>query len=386
MRAQTTKLLFTLLCFVLATFILMVLYCDQKHCLFSQKSSGSYSLDFNFDRKLLDKDYDLDLEDEDVLVFLHMQKTGGTTFGKHLVKNLDIGQPCDCTQGKKRCKCLTRKQTVWLFSRYSTGWACGLHADWTELKGCVDKEMDKQEGLHRKRRFHYITILRDPVKRYLSEWKHVQRGATWKAARLYCNGRQASLEEVPFCFEGSTWEDVTLEEFLKCKYNLANNRQTRMLANLSKVNCYNGTGKNDELRQRLLLESAIENLKNMSFFGLTEYQRDTQHLFEDTFHIKFSKDFEQLNRTHSEKAETKVTQEEIDKIKDINALDVKLYEFAKRLFLERVKIMREEMKINNELSPLINKVPKELSPYENENDKKYNVSNDHDFMDDLASS
>lgn len=159
-----------------------------------------------------------------------------------------------------------------------------------------------------------------------------------------------------------------------------------MLANLSKVNCYNGTGMNDELRQRLLLESAIENLKNMSFFGLTEYQRDTQHLFEDTFHIKFSKDFEQLNRTHSEKAETKVTQEEIDKIKDINALDVKLYEFAKRLFLERVKIMREEMKINNELSPLINKVPKELSPYENENDKKYNVSNDHDFMDDLASS
>jgi hypothetical protein len=51
-----------------------------------------------------------------------------------------------------------------------------------------------------------------------------------------------------------------------------------MLANLSKVNCYNGTGMSEELRQRMMLESAIENLKNMSFFGLTEYQRDTQHL------------------------------------------------------------------------------------------------------------
>jgi hypothetical protein len=49
--------------------------------------------------KLLDKDYDLDLEDEDVLVFLHMQKTGGTTFGKHLVKNLDVDQPCECSKG-----------------------------------------------------------------------------------------------------------------------------------------------------------------------------------------------------------------------------------------------------------------------------------------------
>ena len=26
----------------------------------------------------------------------------------------------------------------WLFSRYSTGWKCGLHPDWTELVGCVD--------------------------------------------------------------------------------------------------------------------------------------------------------------------------------------------------------------------------------------------------------
>jgi len=152
MRGRTAKFLILLICFFFLTFALLFIYCDQKQCLFTQKRN-SYSIDLNFDRKLLDKDYDLDLEDEDVLVFLHMQKTGGTTFGKHLVKNLDVDQPCECSKGIKRCNCLTRKQTVWLFSRYSTGWACGLHADWTELKGCVDKEMDKQEGLHRKRRY-----------------------------------------------------------------------------------------------------------------------------------------------------------------------------------------------------------------------------------------
>ena len=51
-------------------------------------------------------------------------------------------------------------------------------------------------------RLLYITLLRDPVQRYLSEWRHVQRGATWLAANLRCNGRSATLEEVPFCFTG----------------------------------------------------------------------------------------------------------------------------------------------------------------------------------------
>lgn len=151
MKRKSVKALIFVLCFVLFSFFLLIGYCEHNHCLFSQQTT-SYSVDLTFDRKLLDKDYELDLDDEDVLVFLHMQKTGGTTFGKHLVKNLDVDQPCQCEKGIKRCRCLTRKQTVWLFSRYSTGWACGLHADWTELKGCVDKEMDKQEGMHRKRR------------------------------------------------------------------------------------------------------------------------------------------------------------------------------------------------------------------------------------------
>jgi len=84
-------------------------------------------------------------------------------------------------------------------------------------------------------RYHYITILRDPVKRYLSEWKHVQRGATWKDAKLFCNGRSATKDEVDFCYNGTDWSGVKLDEFLNCEDNLARNRQTRMLANLTTV-------------------------------------------------------------------------------------------------------------------------------------------------------
>jgi hypothetical protein len=40
---------------------------------------------------------------------------------------------------------------MWLFSRYSTGWRCGLHADWTELKDCVAEYLNDKEGYRDRR-------------------------------------------------------------------------------------------------------------------------------------------------------------------------------------------------------------------------------------------
>lgn len=41
----------------------------------------------------------------DVLVILHIQKTGGTSFEKHIVQDLDVEKPCVCWKKRKRCKC-----------------------------------------------------------------------------------------------------------------------------------------------------------------------------------------------------------------------------------------------------------------------------------------
>ncbi|XP_030668321.1 heparan-sulfate 6-O-sulfotransferase 3-like [Nomascus leucogenys] len=81
----------------------------------------------------------------DVIVFLHIQKTGGTTFGRHLVKNIRLEQPCSCKAGQKKCTCHRPGKETWLFSRFSTGWSCGLHADWTELTNCVPAIMEKKD-------------------------------------------------------------------------------------------------------------------------------------------------------------------------------------------------------------------------------------------------
>lgn len=189
------------------------------------------------------------------------------------------------------------------------------------------------------RNFYYITMLRDPVSRYLSEWKHVQRGATWKTSLHMCDGRSPTPDELPTCYPGDDWSGVSLREFMDCNYNLANNRQVRMLADLSLVGCYNLTFMNESERNAILLQSAKNNLKNMAFFGLTEFQRKTQFLFERTFNLKFISPFTQFNITRASNVE--INEGGRQRIEEINFLDMQLYEYAKDLFQQRYHHTRQ---------------------------------------------
>nr|XP_035947168.1 heparan-sulfate 6-O-sulfotransferase 2-like [Halichoerus grypus] len=198
----------------------------------------------------------------------------------------------------------------------------------------------RQHMSSRPRNFHYITILRDPVSRYLSEWRHVQRGATWKASLHVCDGRPPTSEELPSCYTGDDWSGCPLKEFMDCPYNLANNRQVRMLSDLTLVGCYNLSVMPEKQRNKVLLESAKSNLKHMAFFGLTEFQRKTQYLFEKTFNMNFISPFTQYNTTRASSVEIN---EEIQKrIEGLNFLDMELYSYAKDLFLQRYQFMRQK--------------------------------------------
>ncbi|XP_038862577.1 heparan-sulfate 6-O-sulfotransferase 2-like [Salvelinus namaycush] len=300
---------------------------------------------FNFTTSDLSRLVDFNIKGDDVIVFLHIQKTGGTTFGRHLVRNIKLERPCECHAGQKKCTCYRPgKRETWLFSRFSTGWSCGLHADWTELTNCVPSLMNMREPPKKptvpSRNYYYITILRDPVWRYLSEWRHVQRGATWKASLHVCDGRSPTLAELPSCYPGDDWSGCSLKDFMDCPYNLANNRQVRMLADLSLVGCYNDSAMSEDERWAVLLESAKRNLRGMAFFGLTEYQRKTQYLFEKTFRLAFIAPFTQLNGTRASSVE--VAPETQQRIRQLNQWDVKLYEYARDLFLQRFQVARQQ--------------------------------------------
>ncbi|XP_039731258.1 heparan-sulfate 6-O-sulfotransferase 2 [Pteropus medius] len=359
MDEKSNKLLLALVMLFLFAVIVLQYVCPGTECqllrlqAFSSPMPDPYSSEdessarfmphYNFSRGDLLRKIDFDIKGDDLIVFLHIQKTGGTTFGRHLVRNIQLEQPCECRVGQKKCTChRPGKRETWLFSRFSTGWSCGLHADWTELTSCVPIVVDgkRDARLRPSRNFHYITILRDPVSRYLSEWRHVQRGATWKASLHVCDGRPPTSEELPSCYTGDDWSGCPLKEFMDCPYNLANNRQVRMLSDLTLVGCYNLSVMPEKQRNKVLLESAKSNLKHMAFFGLTEYQRKTQYLFEKTFNMNFISPFTQYNTTRASSVEIN---EEIQKrIEGLNFLDMELYSYAKDLFLQRYQFMRQK--------------------------------------------
>lgn len=155
-----------------------------------------------------------------------------------------------------------------------------------------------------------------------------------------CKGKQATPEDIPPCFATETWEDVELDEFLSCESNLANNRQTRMLADLELIGCYDKSYMPEAERDRVMLASAKRNLQSMAFFGLTEYQKVSQYIFEETFNLRFAVPFEQNNSTVSSSTMPTLSAAQVAKISRLNALDLELYDFAKKLLFERFEKLK----------------------------------------------
>ena len=107
-----------------------------------------------------------------------------------------------------------------------------------------------------------------------------------------------------------------------------------------------------------MLNSAKANLANMAYFGLTEEQEISQYLFEETFNLRFKTDFDQLNRsdTHSGHSLDKLDDAVIEKIRNLNHLDLELYKFATILLKERFDLMKES---DESFEEHINEVKKE---------------------------
>ena len=107
-----------------------------------------------------------------------------------------------------------------------------------------------------------------------------------------------------------------------------------MMADLRLTNCYNTTNISKSQREQTILESAKTNLERLAFFGLTSEQAKSQYLFEDTFNLKFKVPFEAQNQ-HSKSDISDLDEETLNKIKDLNSLDVELFQYAQNLMQTR---------------------------------------------------
>jgi hypothetical protein len=138
---------------------------------------------------------DFDIE-KDLMVFLHIQKTSGTTFSMNLIDNLQVYDRISNTWEKacyikphlRRIKNTKERQldaffcprknpkfpVNWFFTWHTVDYKlCGNHADLTRLRNCIPQLNN------RARNYVFISILRDPIKRYISEWRNLQHGTSW---------------------------------------------------------------------------------------------------------------------------------------------------------------------------------------------------------------
>ena len=191
--------------------------------------------------------------------------------------------------------------------------------------------------------------MRDPFDRYLSEYKQILRmkGRPWNEVQFRCKTKRYARYPSA-CNDARRWINMTFPKFLACpdKYNVASNRETRMLANLTEVGCQNGT----LVYGKVMLESAKRNLRSMAFFGLTEYQQENQYLFEKTFGLKFDENITQapVNETYSYKVGLILSAEQKSRVHEATKLDRQLYGYAKTLFLKRLEYFRELDKMSIE--------------------------------------
>lgn len=144
-----------------------------------------------------------------VLVHLHIPKSGGSSFGESLLR-LDYDRPCVARENRsiavehyvktfgrlepKSFLCLRQDDSEWMFSRYSTGWPCGVHP-MDRLRVCVPQYLGIPES-----KLCYVTTLRNPVERLISEFMEgVDGWSRWNdgfspnvpisiASDYYCNG------------------------------------------------------------------------------------------------------------------------------------------------------------------------------------------------------
>jgi hypothetical protein len=291
----------------------------------------------------------------DFIIFLHIGKTGGRYFEDKVVKYLKIFSEKEktwkpvCyrqTPDKKfnisaRFYCPRDENKVdennfannWFFSVKTFDLIYGLHSDFSNFKSRLQKIKQENKYLNK---FYFITFIREPIQRYVSEWYHIQyNGDLWsESSQNYCNKETL----MPECYSKRQPDNITLEEFIACKNNTGNNRQTRWLADYYHNGEFNCQIFNHE-NKKLLLQNAKNVLVNLAYLGLTEYEHLSDMLFEKTFNNIFMyKD--KANRTQKAYASTileKLNDTVIEQIRKLNDLDLELYKFAKKIFFERLE-------------------------------------------------
>jgi len=196
-------------------------------------------------------------------------------------------------------------QRQWLVSPETTGWLGGVHAPLRVLQLYVMLSAKMASRRSLASGLYYVTVLREPTRRFLSEFYETFDG--WEAKyntppRVIwpcSNSLPSELKAIARAgIDNSTKEeyDRLFPYWIGCSRNMAANRQTRALAYIAgnsshKVRlklCNEYVQSNRTHRTKCDLQLAKRALRQLTYFGLNEQRCKSEKLFEAIFGLRFT--------------------------------------------------------------------------------------------------
>jgi hypothetical protein len=238
------------------------------------------------------KNYKWRIKNDDVLFFLHIPKTGGTTFYEMLLNLFPNYEQYKVPDQDSR-------ETL-----------VDLYPNQLDNVKVVRQHFGYNFYKYLPRKPIYLTFLRHPVSRLHSLYKHIKRVDNHKF------------------HDQIVKENVSFLEFMQGDFNVTqDNAQVNMLSGLPV--------KHASLRPKDAYEISKMRLIEFAFFGFQEHYDESVKLFFDTFDLE-KIDYKPLNVAPTKSGSNEIEKKAVELVEEKNEYDIKLYNFAVELFKKRV--------------------------------------------------
>jgi hypothetical protein len=238
------------------------------------------------------------LTDDDLIYFVHIPRTGGTTFHELLASRF----PADrCRKGG------SRRDVADDLRRAAPSELSRLRL----MSGHLDTNVTALLG----RRPHFVTMLREPIARTMSWYAILKKMPEHALHRAACT--------------------MTFAEFLRTPEAAAEaNRQTRQVAGAMDAPAGQSAPSGGTL-----LDLARESLSDFAFFGLRERYEASLRLLAHTFRWTPFPSPPVLNPSGAVNHRLRLGPRELELVQERNVLDLELWSYARRLFRERLETL-----------------------------------------------